>query len=62
MTLLLAEILVKCPKQNTKVDARNVCEAQPRCQHFKHYSYIGSKVYVVCTYGEKEDKTNILHG
>jgi len=63
MTLILAEILVKCPKQNLKVKAKEQCQGEPKCEHFKHFSYVGDKVYVVCTYGEpKKGEENILFG
>jgi len=63
MTLLLAELLVQCPKQNLKVKAKEQCEGIPKCEHFKHFAYIGGKVYVVCSYNElKKGEENILFG
>jgi len=61
MTLLLAELLVQCPKQNLKVKAKEQCQSEPKCEHFKHFSYVGGKVYIVCSYGEPDkSKENIL--
>jgi len=56
MTLLPAELLVQCPKQNFKVKVKEQCQGEPKCQHFKHFSYVGDKTYVVCSYGQQENK------
>jgi len=61
MTLILAEILVKCPKQNLKVNVKEQCLSEPRCEHAKHFAFVGDKVYFVCSYGEPDkSKENIL--
>jgi len=60
MTLLTADLLVQCPKTRSKVNVNQQCQGNPKCQHFKHISYVGSKVYIVCSYGETEKKENIL--
>jgi len=55
MTLLTAELIVECPRANLKVKVKEKCQGEPKCPHFKHFSYVGDKVYVVCSYGEKEE-------
>ncbi len=60
MPLIYADVEVICPKTNEKVTVRNNCanidgKGNP-CEFFNGLSYRGWKMYVVCNYGEKNQK------
>lgn len=51
--MILAELLIKCPKENLKISVKEKCQGTPPCPHYRHYAFVGGKIYVVCDYGVK---------
>jgi len=45
MVLLVAKLVVECPKTGVEVDAKKVCVD---CERFKHISWRGLTPYIMC--------------
>ena len=48
MASLTADIFVVCPKDQKRVDVKDVCLTPLRCPFFRHLYALATRVYLVC--------------
>jgi len=59
MTLLKAEMLVQCPKDNVKTEVKNCVS----CKHYEHMVFEGGvKAYCCCLFPNVKKKEDALWG
>jgi len=55
MPVLTTQVLVQCPRDQKQVDVKAECQ-DPPCMSFRHFTYRGTRMYVVCSFGEEPRK------
>ena len=51
MPTLTTKIVVQCPQIKKEVDVKDTCQTPP-CMFYRHVTYRGLRMYVVCGFGE----------
>ncbi len=51
MPTIATKIVVQCPQIKKEVDVKDTCQTPP-CMFYRHVTYRGLRMYVVCGFGE----------